>query len=94
MIAITFVSYFISSFQRPIKPPVKLGTAKRNPKFERREKNEEIICRNCLPHHKRVRSFMNTDKAAQLHFLPMLSRYNRMIERVQHDEQCSSLHDR
>jgi hypothetical protein len=33
MIAITFVSYFISSFQRPIKPPVKFGTAKRKPKL-------------------------------------------------------------
>jgi hypothetical protein len=32
-IAIAFVPYFISLFQRPIKPPVKLGTAKRKPKF-------------------------------------------------------------
>jgi hypothetical protein len=39
MIAVTFVSYFISSFQRPIKPPVKLGTAKRKPKFQRGDKN-------------------------------------------------------
>ena len=29
MIAITFVSYFISSFQRHTKQPVKLGTAKK-----------------------------------------------------------------
>ena len=95
MIAITFVSYFISSFQRPIKPPVNLGTAKRKPpEFKRREKKEAIICRNCLPHHKRVSSFMNTYKASLLHFLPMLSRYSRMSESVQHDEQCSSLHDR
>jgi hypothetical protein len=56
MIAITFVSYFISSFQRRIKPPVKLGTAKRNPNFERREKNEAIICRNYLPHHEHVQN--------------------------------------
>jgi hypothetical protein len=33
MIAITFISYFISSFQRPIKPPMKLETAKRKPKI-------------------------------------------------------------
>jgi len=37
---------------------------------------------------------MNTYKEARLHFLPMLSRYSRMSERVQHDEQCLSLHDR
>ena len=37
---------------------------------------------------------MNTYKASRLHFLPMLSRYSRMSERVQHDEQCSSLHNR
>jgi len=37
---------------------------------------------------------VNTYKAARLHFLPMLSRYSRMSERVQHDEQCSWLHDR
>ena len=40
-IAITFVSYFVSSFQRCIKPAVKLGTAKRKPKFERREKMKQ-----------------------------------------------------
>ena len=91
-IVITFVSYFISSFQRCIKPAVKLGTAKENPNFERIEKNEAIICRNCLPHHKRASTFMNTYKAARLHFLPVLSRYSQMSERVQHDEQCSSLH--
>jgi hypothetical protein len=38
MIAITFVSYFISSFQRPIKPPVKLGTAKIKPKLREERK--------------------------------------------------------
>jgi hypothetical protein len=36
--AITVVSYFISSFQRPIKPPVKLGTAKRKPKIREERK--------------------------------------------------------
>jgi hypothetical protein len=94
MIAITFVSYFISSFQRPIKPPMKLETAKRKPKIWEERKNEEIICRKCLPHHKRASSFVNTYKPARLHFLPILSRYSRMSERVQHDEQCLSLHDR
>jgi hypothetical protein len=63
MIAITFVSYFISSFQRPIKLPVKLGTAKRKPKIREEIKNEAIICRNCLPHQKRASSFGNTYKA-------------------------------
>jgi hypothetical protein len=29
---------------------------------------------------------MNTYKAALLHFCPLLSRYSRMSERVQHDE--------
>jgi hypothetical protein len=38
MIAITFVSYFISSFQRPIKPPMKLETAKRIPKLREERK--------------------------------------------------------
>jgi hypothetical protein len=38
MIAITFVSYIISYFQRPIKPPVKLGTAKRKPKIREERK--------------------------------------------------------
>jgi len=38
-IVITFVSYFISSFQRRIKPAMKLGTAKRKPKlWEERKK--------------------------------------------------------
>ena len=35
---------------------------------------------------------MNKHKAVWLHLLPMLSRYRRMSESVQHDEQCSSLH--
>jgi hypothetical protein len=38
MIAITFISYFTSSFQRPIKLPVKLGTAKRKPKLREERK--------------------------------------------------------
>jgi hypothetical protein len=37
---------------------------KENPEFERREKNEEIISRNCLPHHKRASTFINMHKAA------------------------------
>ena len=58
------------------------------------KKNEEIISSSCLPHHKRASSFTNKHEAARLHLLPMLSRYRRMSESVQHDEQCSSLHDR
>jgi hypothetical protein len=94
MVTITFVSYFISLFQRLIKPPMKLETAKRKPKLWEEKKNEAIICRNCLPHHKRASSFVNMYKTARLHFLLMLSRYSWMSERGQHDEQCSSLHDR
>jgi hypothetical protein len=37
---------------------------KENPDFERREKNEEIISRNCLPHHKRARTFINMHEEA------------------------------
>jgi hypothetical protein len=49
---------------------------KETPDFEKREKkNEEIISRNCLPHHERASTFINTHKAARLHLLPMLSRY-------------------
>jgi hypothetical protein len=81
-IEITFVSYFISSFHRPINPPMKLETAKETPKLERREKNEAIICNNWLIHHKRASSFINTYKAAQSHFLYMFSRYSRISERV------------
>ena len=57
-------------------------------------KNEEIISRNSLPHYKRASSFTNKREAAWLHLLPNLSRYRRMSESVQHDEQGSSLHDR
>ena len=49
-----------------------------------REKNEELISRNSLPHYKRASSFTNKREAAWLHFLPNLSRYRRMIESVQH----------
>jgi hypothetical protein len=41
MIRITLVSYFISSFQRPIRPLMKLETAKSTPTFERREKMKQ-----------------------------------------------------
>jgi hypothetical protein len=40
MIAITFVSYFISSFQRPIKPPMKLETAIRKPEIREQRKKK------------------------------------------------------
>jgi hypothetical protein len=66
---------------------------KENPDFKRRAKNEEIISRNCLPHHKRASTIINTHKAAQLHLLPKLSRYYPMSESVQRDEQWSSFHD-
>ena len=59
-----------------------------------REKNEEIISRYSLPHYKRASSFTNKREAAWLHLLSNLSRYRRMSESVQHDEQGSSLHDR
>ena len=67
---------------------------KEYPNFESREKNEEIISSNCLPHHKRASSFTNKHEAARLHLLTMSSRYRRMSESVQHDEQWSSFHDR
>jgi hypothetical protein len=35
---------------------------KENPYFERRERNEEIISRNCLPHHKKASNFFNKNK--------------------------------
>jgi len=62
--------------------------------FQGREKNEAIICRDFLPHHKRARSFVNTYTAARLHFLHTLLRYRRISERVQHEQRCSCLHDR
>jgi len=67
------------------------GLQKESPNFESTEKNEEIISSNSLPHHKRASSFTNKHKAAWLHLLPKLSRYRRMSEGVQHDDQCSSL---
>jgi hypothetical protein len=66
---------------------------KENPEFERREKNEEIIFRNCLSHHKKASTFINTDKAARLHLLLMFSRFYPMSVSVQRDDQCSSFHD-
>jgi hypothetical protein len=56
MKGITFVSYFISSFQRHIRPLMKLETAKRKPKFREERKNVTIIFRNYLPHHKKPAS--------------------------------------
>ena len=94
MIAIKFISCFISLLEGHIKPSVKLGTAQRKRKLREQQKNDEIISRNSLPHNKRTSSFMNKHKAAQLHLLPKLSRYRRMSESVQHEEQFSSLHDR
>jgi len=94
LIAITFISCFISLLEKHIKQSVQLETAKRKPRFWEERKNEEIISRNCLPHHKRASSFTNTHEAVWLHFLPMLSRYSWMSESVQHDEHCPSFHDR
>jgi len=71
-----------------------LRLQKENPKFESREKNEEIISSNCLPHHKRASSFTNKHEAARLYLLPMLLRYRRMSESVHHVKQSSTLHDR
>jgi len=53
---------------------------KENPDFERRERNEEIICRNPLPHHKKDSTFTDMLKAARLQLLSLLSRYYRMNE--------------
>jgi hypothetical protein len=58
-----------------------------------REKNEELISRNCLPYRKRASTFINTHTAARLHLLPTLSRYYAMSESVQRDDQRSSFHD-
>jgi hypothetical protein len=68
-------------------------TAKKKTLISRGEKNEEIISRNCLPHHKTASTFINTHKQAQLHLLFMLSRYYAMSERVQRDDHRSSFHD-
>jgi hypothetical protein len=66
---------------------------KENPDFEKRKKKEEIISRNCLPHHKTASTFIDTHKQAQLHLLCMLSRYCAMSESVQRDDHRSSFHD-
>jgi hypothetical protein len=58
-----------------------------------REKNEELISRNCLPYHKRASTFINTHKAARLHLLPTLSRYYGMSESMQRNHQRSSFHN-
>jgi hypothetical protein len=50
-----------------------------------REENEEIISRNCLPHHKKASTFFNTHKATPLYLLSMLSIYYAMSENVQRD---------
>jgi hypothetical protein len=65
---------------------------KENPEFERR-KNEEIISRNCLPHHKKACTFFNMNKATPLNLLGMLSRYYATSESVQRDDHRSSFHD-
>jgi hypothetical protein len=67
--------------------------AKKKALNSRGEKNEEIISRNCLPHHKTASSFINTHKAAPLHLLCMFSRYYAMSESVQRDDHRSSFHD-
>ena len=88
-IAITFVPCFIPLLEGRIKPSVKLETAKRKPKFESREQNEELISSNCFPHLKRASSFMNKHEAARLHLLIMSSKYRRMSESMLHDNQWS-----
>jgi hypothetical protein len=52
--------------------------------FKRRGKNEGIISRNCITHHKIASTFINMHKAARLHLLHMLLRYP-MSENVQRD---------
>jgi hypothetical protein len=59
----------------------------------RGEKNEEIISRKCLPHHKKDKIFINKHKETRLRFLLRLSRYYAISESVQHDDQWSSLPD-
>jgi len=53
---------------------------KGNPDFERRKRNEEIICRNPLPHHKKDSTLVDMLKAARLQWLSLLPRYYRMNE--------------
>jgi hypothetical protein len=59
---------------------------KESPEFESRKKNEEIISKNCQPHHKTDSSFINTHKAAPLYLLCMFSRNYAMSESVQRDD--------
>jgi hypothetical protein len=86
-IVITFVSSFISLLERHIKPSAQLEMTKRKPRFREEKKNEEIISRNCLPHHKRASTFFNMHKAARLCLFAMLSRYYPISDRVQCDGQ-------
>jgi uncharacterized Fe-S cluster protein YjdI len=85
MIVVTFVSSFISFLERCIEPSVQLENANRKPWLREERKNEEIISRKCLQHHKRASNFTNTHKAALLYLLPMLSRYYGMSDCVQRD---------
>jgi hypothetical protein len=61
--------------------------------FKRREKNEEIVSRKCLPHHKIASTFINKHKSAPLHLFSMVSRYYPMSESVQRDAQWLPFHD-
>jgi hypothetical protein len=63
---------------------------KRNPDFKRREKNEEIISRNSITHHKIASTLINTHKVARLHLLPMLLRYYPVSENMQRDSRRDS----
>jgi hypothetical protein len=81
-ITITFVSNFISLLERRIKPSVQLEVTKRKPRFREEGKNEEIISGNCLPHHKRARTFINKHEEARLNLLTILSRYCPISETV------------
>jgi hypothetical protein len=58
---------------------------KENRDFRRREKNEEMISRNCVPHHKRACTFPNKNKVTPLYLLSRLSRYYATSENVQRD---------
>jgi hypothetical protein len=84
MIMIIFVSCFISLLERHIKPSVQLETAKRKPRFREERKNEEIISRNCQPHHQKASSFLNMHEAVRSHYLSIFLRYSRMSKTVQH----------
>jgi hypothetical protein len=51
----------------------------------RGEKNEEIISRNSLTHHKKASNFFNKNKGTSLYLLNMVSRYYAMSENVQRE---------